>query len=145
MTGAIPVRASVGQRLLVAARFIVFGIGGLWLLMISCLGMIDVNVRGERWASPFLLAPLGLVGAFAILFGVREWRRWAYLWVFVSIPIGILVTALADSKEMGVVAFATPIVVSYALVKLYYRRRDGRQAQQLASHGPDLPQNAGPQ
>jgi hypothetical protein len=145
MRDAAPVRVGAGQRLWVATRFVVFGIGGLWLLMISWLGMADVSVRGERWASPFLLVPLGLVGAFAILFGVGEWRRWAYLWVFVSIPIGILVMALADSKEMGVVAFATPMVVSYALLKLYYRRRDARQTQQSAIHGPDLPQNAGSQ
>jgi len=128
MTDAVPVRASIGQRLWVAARFLVFGIGGFWLMMISCLGMIDVNVRGERWAGPFLLVPLGFAGAFSMLFGVGEWRRWAYLWVFFSVPIGILATALVGSKEMGVVAFATPMVVSYALVRLYYRRRDSRKS-----------------
>jgi len=146
MTEAIH-RASGGQRLWVAARFVIFGIGGLWLMLVCWVSLLDVGIQPERWrwVSPLLLLPGGFAGALSILFGVGEWRRWAYLWVFVSMPIGALVMTLANSKEMGVVALATPMVTSYALVRLYYQRRDARQAQLSPRPEADVQQNAGSQ
>jgi len=80
MTDSQQLCKTMAQRSWMALRFIVFGIGGFWLLMICWVGVIDVGIYGERWASPFLLVPLGCAASFSMLFGVGEWRRWAYLW-----------------------------------------------------------------
>jgi hypothetical protein len=97
----------------------------------------------ERWLSLHVAAPLGmagcLTGALMILFGVGQWGRWAYLWVFVSVPLaisplGILAERYPQfdslfAKPVLLVLIALPMPVSYLLVKRYYRSRgiqDGR-------------------
>jgi hypothetical protein len=37
--------------------------------------------------SPFVSLPIAFAGAVMMLVGVGEWKRWAYLWVFLSMPI----------------------------------------------------------
>jgi membrane protein implicated in regulation of membrane protease activity len=104
-------------------------------LWISWLSLILANdPPSERWLSPYVAAPLNLVGALMMLYGGGQWGRWAYLWVFVSVPIVVSPLALLSAahpaldfmfaKPLALVVFASPMVVSYLLVKRYYRRRD---------------------
>ena len=62
-----------------------------------------------------------------MLFGAVVWGRWAYLWVFLSVPICVAVLGpvfeLIPGKEVGMLLFSLPMVVSYFLVRRYYRKR----------------------
>ena len=66
-----------------------------------------------------------------MLFAVGEWGRWAYLWVFLSMPIVVSLLSLlppeygdwGGDKGSGVLVFTLPFVVSYLMVRQYYRRR----------------------
>ena len=77
-----------------------------------------------------------LVGALMMLYGGGQWGRWAYLWVFVSVPLmatplGWLVEVYpaADrlfAKPILIMLIALAMPVSYLLVKKYYRRVDNQ-------------------
>src|SRR6266436_968526 len=64
------------------------------------------------------------------------WGRWAYLWVFVSVPLVVTplgwlaeVYPAADrlfAKPILIMLIALPMPVSYLLVKKYYRRVDNQ-------------------
>src|ERR1700675_4888173 len=134
MTDAPQTRATVAWQIWVAIRFIVFGVGGFIALWISWLSLIFANdPPSERWLSPYVAAPLNLIGALMMLYGGGQRGRWAYLWVFVSVPIVVSPLALLSAahpgldfmfaKPLALVVFASPMVVSYLLVKSYYRRR----------------------
>ena len=118
----------------IALRFIVFGVGGFLLLMVCWLALVvRVFNPQERFLHPAVALPLVLVGAVMILFGVGEWGRWAYLWVFLSTPLVVSVFLLLPSsqwggKEGGFLIFGLPLVVSYVIVRRYYRRRDALKA-----------------
>src|SRR6266850_1516430 len=76
------------KKLWIVERFIMFGVGGFLLLMISWLALVlRFSSPPETIANPFLAFLLALFGALMMLFGVGEWGRWAYLWVFVSTPL----------------------------------------------------------
>jgi cell division protein FtsW (lipid II flippase) len=124
-----------------AIKVVVLAIPGFLIFMFCCLGLIVEILYGEPMTvSPLVGLPLAFVGALMILAGTGQWRRWAYLCVFLSIPIVALAWMLLapflpnnspyqrwlDPKSLGMVAFALPIVVSYLLVRRYYRRRDAR-------------------
>ncbi len=124
------------KKLWIAVRFIVFGVGGFLLLIINWLALVlRFSSPPETMMNPFLAFLLVLVGALMMLFGVGEWGRWAYLWVFVSAPLMVslflvipwpkwLVDLNLGGKETGVLLFALPFVVSYIAVRRYYRHRD---------------------
>ena len=69
-----------------------------------------------------------------MLYGVGHWGRWAYLWVFFSVPLVVTPLGLLAAKYPAADSlFATPIFillvalpmpVSYLLVRGYYRRRE---------------------
>jgi len=132
MTDTPQIRETIAWKLWIAIRFIVFGIGGFVALWISWLSMVlAFGPRDERWLSPLVAAPLSLVGALAMLYGSGQWGCWAYLWVFVSVPLivtplGFLAKAYpaADwlfAKPIAIMLIALPMPVSYLLVKRYYR------------------------
>jgi hypothetical protein len=122
----------------IAMRFVIFGIGGFWLLMFCWVALVErLHPGGERLMNPYWACPLGLVGAFMMLFGAGEWGRWAYLWVFLSTPLVVSVVLLIPLpdwggraywvvEKMGILVFVLPLVVSYAIVRRYYRHRDLR-------------------
>ena len=84
--------AKICQRVWIALRFIVFGVGGFWLLMFCWIARLE---PATHLMNPFLALPLGLIGALMMLFGAGEWGRWAYLWVFLSTPL--VVSSLLSS------------------------------------------------
>jgi len=71
------------QKLWIAIRFVVFGLGGLLLVIQTC-----------TYLHPYLSPPLALAGALSMLFGSGAWGRWAYLFVFFTIP-GMVILLVA--------------------------------------------------
>ena len=126
---------TIARKIWITIRFIVFGIGGFAAVWVSWLSiMFAFGSTGERLLSPFVAVPLSLVGALMMLYGGGQWGRWAYLWVFVSVPLVVApVWWLAEAypaaewlfaKPIAVMLFALPMPISYLLVKKYYRRGD---------------------
>jgi hypothetical protein len=77
--------------------------------------------------TPFLSLPLVFIGLFMMLYGAGEWRRWAYLWVFLSIPISLcllhLIPGAGNDKGSPVIVSAVAAFGTYAGVRAYYARR----------------------
>jgi len=131
------IRPTIARKIWITIRFIVFGIGGFVAVWVSWWSiMFAFFPPGDRWLSPFVAVPLSLVGALMMLYGGGQWGRWAYLWVFVSVPLVVApVGWLAEAYPAAEWLFATPILimlcalpmpVSYLLVKKYYRTQLGR-------------------
>ena len=123
---------TVAQGIWIAVRFVIFGVGGFLLIMISWADLESrFTTPPTNFMSPYLAAPLLLVGALMMLFGAGEWRRWAYLWVFVSTPICIssllrMPPFFGGGKATGMLIFSLPVVISYVIVRAYYRRQHAR-------------------
>jgi hypothetical protein len=122
------------RKSLIAIRFVLFGVGGFivmfWFSLDFFLRLSEPYLR-QTTMNPFASLPLAFVGALMTLFGVGELKRWAYLWVFASMPASFFLLALmpnsvGDSKEMGVVFPFVGAMVSYAVVRGYYRRQDAQ-------------------
>jgi hypothetical protein len=135
MTDIHQVRETLAWKIWTAIRFIVFGVGGFIALWMSWLSLIFAfDPPGQRLFSPFLAVPLALVGALMMLYGGGQWGRWAYLWVFVSVPIVITLLGMLSevypaldfvfAKPLLLAGIPLPMVVSYLLVRRYYRVRD---------------------
>jgi hypothetical protein len=116
-------------------RFIVFGFGGFIAAFISWMSLpFAFGPPGDRWLSPSIALLLSVAGALMMLYGVGQWGRWAYLWVFLSIPLVVTrLGLLAEKYPAADWLFATPIIilfsvlpmpVSYLLVRRYYRQGD---------------------
>jgi hypothetical protein len=139
MTNTPQIRTTVPWKIWIAIRFIFFGVGGVWISLLSIMLMLDPP--GERWLSPYVAAPLSLVGALMMLYGCGQWGRWHYLWVFLSMPITItalfvVTTRFPNSqfldsiwaKPLAIIWFVAPLPVTYLVVKGLYRRKDARLA-----------------
>jgi hypothetical protein len=138
MTDTSQIRETAARKVWIAIRFIVFGVGGflaLWISWLSLvLALIAKDPPSERWLSPYEAVPLSLVGALMMLYGGGQWGRWAYLWVFVSVPMVVSPLFLLAkaypaldfifATPLILVGFPLPMVVSYLLVKRYYSQRD---------------------
>ncbi|HKW61714.1 MAG TPA: hypothetical protein VJN89_04145 [Candidatus Acidoferrum sp.] len=120
-------RISIARTAWVALRFIVCGVGGFLLLMTCSVALVP-DANGKHFLNPLLALFLAVVAAAMMLLGVGMWNRPAYLLVFLSFPVSLYSLALAGGdKEMGVFLIVTPMLVAYALVRRYYRRRDDHQ------------------
>lgn len=91
----------------------------------------------ERFLSPYVAVPLGIAGALFMLFGSGQWGCWQYLWVFLSMPITVLVLSVVThnfpnsqflgsmwAKPLALIWFGAPMPLSYVLVKRHYRRKE---------------------
>ena len=122
-----------------AIRFVVLVVPGFLIFLFCCLELLVELSYGEpSLMNPLLAVPLALLGGLMVLAGTGQWGRWAYLLIFVSTPTvatiwALIVPFLLDihpellhthPKLLGTAIFALPMVVSYALVRRYYRRRD---------------------
>jgi hypothetical protein len=137
------VRPSAASKIWIAIRFIVFGIGGFIAVWISWMSVIFgvTDPHGEPFLlTPQAAVPVCFVAGLMMLFGGGQWGRWAYLWVFASVPIvvtplGLLARAYPQfdslfAKPLLIVFFAAPMPISYLLVRKYYRRRDAQRQSQ---------------
>ena len=120
----------------VALRFITFGVGGFLIMFGFSLAFIIRVVdpiEGEQTLNPLISLPLVFIGAVMMLFGVGQWRRWAYLWVFLSIPVAFLALALlppsvAGSKDMGVVFLLCSSLCGLCVGSFFSCRSAGQNA-----------------
>lgn len=106
-------------------------------MLFFLIDFAEAMAKRVSLVSPFLSLPLAFTGALMMLFGAGEWGRWAYLWVFLSIPagLGLLIMVLNAGKELGALLVTGPLLVSYALVRRYYRNQAVRQSDsQLNPH-----------
>jgi hypothetical protein len=119
------------KRIETAVKLIVLVGPGFLILMFGYLTLMNDFSYGEPFVDPRLDLVLIIVGAVMILAGTGRRGRWAYLWVFLSIPIvGLFCTGLSSflpetqpdlprkaPRLFGMVVFAAPLAVSYLLVK----------------------------
>jgi hypothetical protein len=114
-------------------RFLIFGVGGFSLMLLSWVRFLErMFVANFLGSNPLICLPLTVLGAVAMLFGVAEWGRWAYLFVFLSIPCSMFLYFLPplehSGKEMGVLIPATAVAIAYIAVRLYYSCRSAKRA-----------------
>lgn len=64
-----------------------------------------------------MFAPLGILGAVLMLYGVGEWGRWAYLGVFLSIPLSMLLWFLTFYPQDKLAGALAPGVVAVVAVE----------------------------
>ena len=129
---------SVGHSLWIAVRFLIFGVGGFVVVCMSWLSLLFM-FDADRLLSPYVGVPLGIIGALFMLFGSGKWGRWLYLWVFLSMPITVLILSVIThnspnsqfldslwAKPLTLIWFSAPMPLSYALVRRHYRRKEAR-------------------
>jgi len=119
---------SLLRNVLIAVRFIVFGVFGFVVTIFAFVTLVD-RLTSVHHANGYL-APLGLIaisglGAVMMLFGVGEWGRWGYLFVFLSFPVSLLLLFLLPhaGKDAGAIVPTLAAVGTYIVVRTYYSRR----------------------
>jgi hypothetical protein len=120
--------SKVGTKLWIGLRFVLFGLVGLWVMLLSSISFFLRVFGHERgFVSPVLSLPAAVVGAAMMLYGVGEWKRWAYLWVFLSIPISLFLSEMIpgtqSDKVLPAIIAAIVAVCSCAAVRAYYSTR----------------------
>ena len=119
-------------------RLLVLGLPGLLLVLFSWVALIIEVSYGEPLAlDPRLGVPLAFFGSLMILGGTRQWHRWGYIWVFLSVPIMATLwmipspllenlpydPMMAYPKLLGMIVFVFPALATFAAVNLHYRRK----------------------
>jgi hypothetical protein len=123
-----PSSSTIGRKVWIGVRFVLFGFVGFGVMIYSTGSlMLTVLHRQQELFSPYLSAPLAMVGSLMIVYGVGEWKRWAYIWVFLSIPISLFLTSIIpggkNDKGLPVVVAAIAAFSSCAAVRAYYARK----------------------
>lgn len=118
-----------GQKIRIALRFIIFGLGGLGIMFCFTVALaVTFFEQDQTILSPFFSLPLLLVGAFMILYGIGKWGKWAYLLVFFSIPVSLWIVSLipgTDSdKGLPVIIAAIAAYITNNRVRVYYARKN---------------------
>src|SRR5215469_5270428 len=116
----------------VAFRFVVFGVFGFVVMFVAFVALVDrlTSIHHEKgYLGPLGLIAVSGVGALMMLFGAGEWGRWGYLFVFLSIPISLLLVFLAPGAGGNAVVFVPTLasVSTYSVVRAYYARRKTKE------------------
>lgn len=119
-------------RMASALLFIVCGLPGLFIMMVSSLGLFGRfydPAANDTEIHPLLLTLCAVAGAFLMLAGVGLWRQWAYLLVFAAIPISLTVFIMIDARATwGSASLAVFVAIfvfgSLYLVRAFYSRRN---------------------
>jgi hypothetical protein len=118
---------SIVAKLWIAVRLVVFGVGGFWLMITAWVFFLARLIsQNDHSVWPLVFAPMTLVGAALMLYGVGQWGRWWYLAAFLSIPFSMLLWFLLiypREKMAGPLAPMTVAIVGYLLAKRHYSRR----------------------
>lgn len=133
---APPQSSAAARKVWLTIRFLFFGIGGFWIAMLFSLDLFErvlthhPSIIGLPIPVP-VVAALILIGSLMMLFAVGEWGRWAYMLVFLSIPISIGLlflwpTRVSNSKVLAVLVVVLAPIVCNVGVRAYYRWR-GRE------------------
>lgn len=121
---------SLTAKLWIVVRFLLFGVGGFLLMLAAWLSFLDRLNSHSAWLLVF--APIGIIGAALMLYGVGEWGKWAYLGVFLSIPLSMLlwfIPSYPQDKLSGAFTPAVVAIVAYLLAKLHYWRRQSHSSE----------------
>jgi hypothetical protein len=139
---------TLSKKVWIFVRFIVFGVGGFLFMMVFSVEFIQRALEHNLSLlpvplNPFLSLALAIACAGLMLFGVGEWGRWAYLWVFLSIPLSLsalllLPTSYLNDKVTAVLVTALPPIGIYLIVRRYYRHHDARRMRAAHDSGPTL-------
>lgn len=136
MNAKPPETQTPGQRAWGTIRFLLFGVSGLIVMLVFSFALVfRVVEKDPQFASPWISLPLACAGMLMLLFGVGEWRRPAYLWVFVSFPASLaLLTAcrrsipeMVNGKSAPVVFAGLVAAVIYFVVEFYYSDQNERE------------------
>ena len=131
---------TLAKKLWIALRFIVFGVGGFIAVWIGGISLaVSLDPGPSDMLRPVVALPLMFIGGLMMMFGSGVWRRWAYLWVFLSAPIVMAILMVVDRylpkweqyvpfDPKGILFFAAPMILSYWAAKRYYKRREATQA-----------------
>jgi hypothetical protein len=106
----------------------VFGVFGFVVMFFAFVALLDrlTSIHHDnRHLDLFGLIALCGLGSLITLFGVGEWGRWGYLFVFLSFPVSLLLLFLVPhaGKDVGVVVPTLTSVGTYMVVRAYYARR----------------------
>lgn len=122
------IHLSLRRNVWIAVRFIVFGVFGFVVMFFAFVMLVD-RLTSVHHVDGYLV-PLGLIvvsglGALMMLFGVGEWGRWGYLFVFLSLPVSLLFLFLIPhaDKEVGAIVPTLASVGTYIVVRVYYACR----------------------
>ena len=121
---------SLKAKLWIVVRFLVFGVGGFLLMLAAWLSFLDHLSTHSKWLLVF--APMAITGAVLMLYGVGEWEKWAYLGVFLSIPLSMLlwfVPSYPQDKLSGAFTPSIVAIVAYLFAKRYYWRRQSHSSE----------------
>ena len=145
---------TVAQKIWIAVRFVIFGVGGFLAVFIGGVSLMSsFDSPSSDFLQPVLSVALTFVGGLMMMFGGGVWGRWAYCWVVFSLPVAGVTMMVVDrylpgwdryvplGKFLGVLVFGAPMVVSYVVVRGYYRRQDARAH---AAHEAQIPSVAAP-
>ena len=85
------------QKIEFAIRFFTLGVGGFLIFTFCSLALIVEILYGEPMLmNPLLGVPIAIVSGLMILAGTGQWGRWAYMWIFLSIPIAASIWVLGN-------------------------------------------------
>ncbi len=79
---------------------------------------------------PIISATIAAIGMILMLVGIGKWQNWAYLFVFLSIPISTFVYIMFDSQAkggilgLGVTILSISFVVLFAIKRFYQGKAD---------------------
>ena len=83
------------------------------------------SAYADGYLVPLVLIAVSGLGGVMMLFGVGEWGRWGYLFVFLSFPFSLLLLFLIPhaGKDIGAIVPTLTSVGRYIIVRTYYAQR----------------------
>jgi hypothetical protein len=112
MNTPTPPRQTLIHHLWVALRFLVFGVGGLAILLGSTVAFgLFLSGANIPTISPWLSLPLTFAAALLMLFGTGKWGQWFYLLMFLWIPCALWMLIAASGPGSGKGDIFFPLIV----------------------------------
>ncbi|HEY1172322.1 MAG TPA: hypothetical protein VGH19_13190 [Verrucomicrobiae bacterium] len=117
-------KPSIQSKFLTMLRFIFCGILGFWLMLLSSISLY-LFIAGERSniLHPLIALPLVVLSSLMLLYGIGQWGKWAYLWIFhAPLPSAFVFDLLNTGTGKGdaLLPIVLSPVIAYFIVKAYY-------------------------
>lgn len=114
------------SKMVVALRFIFSAIPGLCLFLIFVFAFfIEIEKKGSANIHPLFSGSIVILGILMMLYGAGLWKQWRYVWVFVSIPLSILlydflnIEIIDEKLDIGLVALLAASFTNGVVRQLY--------------------------
>jgi len=134
--------SSPNSKLATLLRFVFCGLIGLWLMLLTSVSFY-LSLMGENgFLHPLVILPFVVLSSLLLLYGIGEWGRWAYLWIFhAPLPSVLLLGLLpgGDSKEAAFLVIIASPIVAYFAVKAYYHKPADAECENRRNTRPVLP------